>query len=141
MNLEDIAVGLDIGTTKIVAIVAQKSSEGRIKVLGVGHAPSTGVLRGVVTNISRTTESIIQAVQMAEGQAGISISDLVVGIAGQHIRRIQHPDYITRDEHEEVIDRESGVKGKRVWYGTSAMIEVDATNDTVRVSTQSHYKM
>lgn len=105
MNLEDIAVGLDIGTTKVVAIVAQKSTGGRIKVLGVGQAPSTGVLRGVVTNIAQTSDAIVQAIQMAEGQAGISISDLVVGIAGQHIRSIQHSDYITRDEPDEIIDQ------------------------------------
>jgi cell division protein FtsA len=113
--MKNYAVGLDIGTTKVVAIIAERASNDRIKILGIGHAPSTGVQRGVVTNILHTTEAVTRAVKMAEEQAGLPVSDIVVGIAGQHIRSLQHADYITRTQPEEVIDEE----------------DLDALNDNV----------
>ena len=103
MEKENIAVGLDIGTTKIVAMIGKKNEYGKLEILGVGKAKSLGVARGVVNNITQTIQSIQQAVLEAENKSGYKIKDVVVGIAGQHIRSIQHSDYIIRNNAEEVI--------------------------------------
>lgn len=103
MENDNIAVGLDIGTTKIVAMIGRKNDYGKMEVLGIGKAKSLGVHRGVVNNITQTIQSIQQAVQDAETSSGMKIKEVVVGIAGQHIRSLQHSDYITRADGEEVI--------------------------------------
>lgn len=101
-----IAVGLDIGTTKIVVMVGQKNEHGKLEIIGVGRSKSLGVHRGVVNNITQTINSIKEAVAQAESDSGYKITDVTVGIAGQHIRSLQHSDYITRNNFEEVIDEE-----------------------------------
>ncbi|MBC8753333.1 cell division protein FtsA [Kordia sp. YSTF-M3] len=106
MENNNIAVGLDIGTTKIVAMVGRKNEYGKLEILGVGKSKSLGVHRGVVNNITQTIQSIQQAVQEAESDADNKITEVVVGIAGQHIRSLQHSDYITRSNADEVIDEE-----------------------------------
>lgn len=98
------SVGLDIGTTKIVAIIGRENEYGKIEILGTGKSKSLGVHRGVVNNITQTISSIQQAVEQAEVDAGLKIGSVVVGIAGQHIRSLQHSDYITRPNSEEVIN-------------------------------------
>jgi cell division protein FtsA len=103
MEKENVAVGLDIGTTKIVAMIGKKNEYGKLEILGVGKSKSLGVARGVVNNITQTIQSIQQAIQEAENNSGYKIKDVVVGIAGQHIRSIQHTDYISRNNPEEVI--------------------------------------
>ncbi|MDT0293354.1 cell division protein FtsA [Mesonia ostreae] len=103
MEEKDIAVGLDIGTTKIVAMIGRQNEYGKVEILGIGKSKSLGVHRGVVNNITQTIQSIQQAVQEAEVDAGEKIEEVVVGIAGQHIRSLQHSDYITRANPEEVI--------------------------------------
>ena len=103
MEKENIAVGLDIGTTKIVAMIGRKNEYGKLEILGIGKSKSLGVKRCVVDNITQTIQSIQQAVQDAENVSGYKIKDVVVGIAGQHIRSIQHSDYISRSNAEEVI--------------------------------------
>jgi cell division protein FtsA len=99
-----LAVGLDIGTTKIVAVVGRLDEHGKIDVLGIGKSKSLGVQRGVVANITLTIESIQAAVKMAEEASGLKITEVMVGIAGQHIRSMQHSDYIMRDDAEAIID-------------------------------------
>lgn len=106
MDTNKIAVGLDIGTTKIVAMVGRKNEYGKAEILGIGKAKSLGVHRGVVNNITQTIQSIQQAVQEAEATSGHKIESVTVGIAGQHIRSLQHSDYITRANSELVIDEE-----------------------------------
>ncbi len=106
MENNNIAVGLDIGTTKIVAMIGRKNEYGKLEILGVGKSKSLGVHRGVVNNITQTIQSIQQAVQEAESVSDLKISEVVVGIAGQHIRSLQHSDYITRTNADEVIDEE-----------------------------------
>ncbi len=106
MENDNIAVGLDIGTTKIVAMIGRKNDYGKMEVLGIGKAKSLGVHRGVVNNITQTIQSIQQAVQDAETASGMKIKEVVVGIAGQHIRSLQHSDYITRPNGEDVISEE-----------------------------------
>ncbi len=102
----EIAVGLDIGTTKIVAMVGKYNEYGKMEVLGVGKSKSLGVHRGVVNNITQTIQSIQQAVQEAESVSGLKIANVTVGIAGQHIRSLQHSDYITRPNADAVIDED-----------------------------------
>ncbi|PHR69715.1 MAG: cell division protein FtsA [Lutibacter sp.] len=104
MERNDISVGLDIGTTKIVAMIGRKNEYDKIELLGTGKAKSLGVHRGVVNNITQTIQSIQQAVDEAIAVSGVQISDAIVGIAGQHIRSLQHSDYITRPNSQEVID-------------------------------------
>ncbi|MFD2587668.1 cell division protein FtsA [Croceitalea marina] len=106
MEQGNYSVGLDIGTTKIVAIIGRENEYGKIEILGTGRSKSLGVHRGVVNNITQTISSIQQAVEQAEVNAGLKIGSVVVGIAGQHIRSLQHSDYITRPNAEEVINDE-----------------------------------
>jgi cell division protein FtsA len=81
---EDIVVGLDIGTTKICAVVGEVSDDG-ISIIGIGTHPSIGLRKGVVVNIETTVESIKKAVEEAELMAGCEISSVYTGIAGGHI--------------------------------------------------------
>ena len=104
MKKENIAVGLDIGTTKIVAMIGKKNEYGKLQILGVGKSKSQGVSRGVVNNITQTIQSIQQAIEQAEKNSDYIINDVVVGIAGQHIRSIQHTDYVIRPNSESVIN-------------------------------------
>ncbi|WKK65387.1 cell division protein FtsA [Lutimonas zeaxanthinifaciens] len=106
MDNNNIAVGLDIGTTKIVAMVGRQDAYGKIEVLGTGKAKSLGVHRGVVNNITQTIQSIQQSVDEAESASGEKIGTVVVGIAGQHIRSLHHSDYITRPNSDKVIDED-----------------------------------
>ncbi len=104
MKNSKIAVGLDIGTTKIVAMMGVKNEYNKLDIVGIGKSKSRGVHRGVVNNITQTIQSIHSAVHEAEALSGQKINSVVVGIAGQHIRSLQHSDYITRTNPEEVID-------------------------------------
>ncbi|PWH10232.1 cell division protein FtsA [Bacteroidetes bacterium SCGC AAA795-G10] len=106
MEQLNFSVGLDIGTTKIVALVGKKNEFNKVEILGVGKSKSLGVHRGVVNNITQTIQSIQQAVENANSNSALNIKDVVVGIAGQHIRSIQHSDYITRENPESVINEE-----------------------------------
>lgn len=82
---ENIIVGLDIGTTKVCAIVGEKTKEG-VEIIGIGQAPSKGLRKGVVVNIETTVDAIKQAVSEAELMAGCQISRVYCGIAGSHIK-------------------------------------------------------
>ena len=82
---DHIVVGLDIGTTKICAIVAEVTEEGTVNVVGVGSSPSRGLRKGVVVNIESTVESIKKAVEEAELMAAVQINSVYTGIAGSHI--------------------------------------------------------
>ena len=104
MEAKQIAVGLDIGTTKIVAMIGRVNDYGKLEILGIGKSKSLGVHRGEVNNITQTIQSIQQAVQEAELASGQKINEVTVGIAGQHIRSLQHSDYITRPNSDQVID-------------------------------------
>jgi cell division protein FtsA len=104
MEKENIAVGLDIGTTKIVAMIGRENDYGKVEILGIGRTKSLGVHRGVVNNITQTIQSIQQALQQAEANSQLKVESVTVGIAGQHIRSLQHSDYITRTDVEEVIN-------------------------------------
>ncbi len=102
---EQVTVGLDIGTTKIVAIVGRKNEHGKIEILGLGKSDSIGVQRGMVANIDRTVESIRKAIAEAEAEADININTVHVGIAGQHIRSYQHRGSTIRENPEATISQ------------------------------------
>jgi len=101
-----IIVGLDIGTTKICAIVGRKNENGKIEILGMGKTESLGVMRGVVANIEKTVNSIKEAVKIAEAKSNVEIGQVYVGIAGQHIKSIQHRGMITRSSLNDEISHE-----------------------------------
>lgn len=105
-NKSDIIVGLDIGTTKISVIVGRQNDHNKIEVLGMGRAESLGVHRGMVSNIEKTVAAIKLAVEKAEATSGCEITDVYVGIAGKHIKSLQHRGSLTRENIEEEIRRE-----------------------------------
>ena len=90
MEKNELYIGLDIGTTKIVAMVGDKNEFGKVEILGIGKSKSLGVHRGVVNNITQTIQSIQQAVEEAKVVSGKEINEVVVGIAGQHSNVIWH---------------------------------------------------
>ncbi|MCB9014173.1 MAG: cell division protein FtsA [Lentimicrobiaceae bacterium] len=105
MARSEIIVGLDIGTTKIAAIVGQRNENGKIEILGFGRTESIGVKRGVVANIEDTVQSIIVAVKEAEARSDSDIATVNVGIAGQHIKSIQYRGSVIRTNSDNEISQ------------------------------------
>ena len=101
----DLVVGLDIGTTKIAAIVGRKNEFGKVEILGIGKAESLGVNRGVVVNIEQTVASIKTAIAAAAEIGNVDIGEVIVGIAGQHIKSMQHRGMITRQSLEDEVNQ------------------------------------
>ncbi|MBP7849338.1 MAG: cell division protein FtsA [Lentimicrobiaceae bacterium] len=106
MKSSEIIVGLDIGTTKIAAIVGRRNEFGKIEILGAGKSLSLGVRRGMVFNIDHTVNSIMMAAEEASERSGVDIKYVNVGIAGQHIKSLQHRGGLIRNEHEDEISRQ-----------------------------------
>lgn len=104
-NRSDIVVGLDIGTTKVACIVAQRTDTGGLDIVGIGTHPSTGLRKGVVINIEATVESIRHAVKEAELMAGCKIENVYAGIAGSHIKG-QNSNGIVAINNKEVTARD-----------------------------------
>jgi cell division protein FtsA len=84
----NIIVGLDLGTTKVSAVIAELSDENEINIVGVGTSPAQGMRRGVVVNIEQTVSTIEKAVEEAERMAGVEVNTVYTGIAGDHIRSL-----------------------------------------------------
>ena len=99
-----IVVGLDIGTTKVCAIVASIDNQDRIHILGVGKAPSDGLNRGVVVNIDKTVNAIQTAIEQAQLASGIEVNSVNVGIAGDHIRSMRSKGVITINNRDNEIN-------------------------------------
>jgi len=99
----DIIVGLDIGTTKIATIVGRRNEFGKIEILGYGKSESLGVTRGVVTNIVNTVQAIEHSINEASAKSNVEIKMVHVGIAGQHIKSLQHRGMRTRNTLEDEI--------------------------------------
>jgi cell division protein FtsA len=93
-------VGLDIGTSKVVAIVGEIGPEGQIEIIGIGSHPSKGMKKGVVVNIESTVQSIQRAVEEAELMAGCQIHSVYVGIAGSHIRSLNSHGIVAIKDRE-----------------------------------------
>ena len=103
----DAIVAVDIGTTKVCALVGRCNEHGKLEILGFGKVNSEGVLRGVVSNIEKTVNAISEAVKLAERQSGLTFKEVHVGIAGQHIKSLQHRGMLTRDnDHTEISRRD-----------------------------------
>ncbi|PBQ31430.1 cell division protein FtsA [Sphingobacteriaceae bacterium] len=101
----ELVVGLDLGTTKIAAIVGRRNEFGKVEILGIGKAESLGVNRGVVVNIEQTVASIKTAVAIAADKANVDIGEVIVGIAGQHIKSMQHRGMITRQSLDDEVNQ------------------------------------
>ena len=97
---KDLIVGLDIGTSKIVAVVAEITPEGRLNVIGVGSQESKGLKKGVVVNIEETVQSISRVVQEVELMADCKVKDVYTGIAGSHIRSFNSTGMVAIKEKE-----------------------------------------
>lgn len=97
-------VALDIGTTKICVLVGRLNELGRLQVLGLGKVASEGVRRGVVANIDKTVRAISDAVDAAEKTSGVEIRNVHVGIAGQHIKSLQHQGILTLADADKEIN-------------------------------------
>ena len=103
----DVIVALDIGTTKVCAIAGRKNEHGKLEILGVGKVDSEGVLRGVVSNIEKTVKAISEATSYVKRSSGKDFNIVHVGIAGQHIKSLQHRGILTRDnDHTEIGQRD-----------------------------------
>lgn len=100
---ERLTVGLDIGTTKIVMMIGKLNEHGKIEIVGSGTAPSTGVQRGMVTNIVHTVQAIKRAKEMAEDAAQVEVEQVIVGIAGQHIRSYHNTSVKMRGQDADII--------------------------------------
>ncbi len=101
--MENIVVGIDVGTTKIAVFIGQRDEEGKISIIGMGKTPSDGVERGVVRNIELTAASIKKAVEQAEAMANYKVREVYVGIAGHHIKSQQHRGNIMIKEDNHII--------------------------------------
>jgi cell division protein FtsA len=102
---QPIIAAIDIGTTKIVCLVGRKNESGKIDILALSKAPSTGVKRGVVLNIEETVKAMKKTVEEVKQRSGVIFDEVYVGIAGQHIRTIQSRDYINRESDDEEITK------------------------------------
>ncbi len=103
---DNLIVGLDLGTTKICAVIAEVQADGLINIIGVGVKPSKGLRKGVVVNIETTIESVKAAVQEAERMAGVSVGSVFTGIAGGHIKGINSHGVIAVSRKDKEINQE-----------------------------------
>ena len=102
-----VIVALDIGTTKVCAIAGRKNQHGKLEIMGIGKVESLGVSRGVVSNIDKTKKAISDAIAMVERKSGLEAKVVHVGIAGQHIKSLQHRGILTRDsDHTEISQKD-----------------------------------
>jgi cell division protein FtsA len=101
----NIIAGLDLGTTKVCAVIAEKFEDGHFNILGFGVAPSEGLHKGLVANIGKTAEAIKEAVSIASNRAGIDITTVNVGVAGEHITSMRHRNYVTISSEDREITK------------------------------------
>jgi cell division protein FtsA len=129
---EQYVAAIDIGTTKIVAIVGTKKENGKIEILGLSKAPSKGVKRGVVLNIEETVNAIQTTVDDVQKRSGILFSEVFVGIAGQHVKSLKTRGYIMREAFEDEIKKEEVFKLIEDMY----KIHVDIGEEIIHVIPQ-----
>ncbi len=101
---KNIVVGLDLGTTKVCAVIAEKT-ETSLKVLGFGVAPSDSLNKGLVANIAKTSQAISDALEVAQNRAGIEVKELNVGVAGEHITSLRHRNFVTINGDDDEISQ------------------------------------
>ncbi|MEZ4907760.1 MAG: cell division protein FtsA [Saprospiraceae bacterium] len=100
-----LVLALDIGTTKVCALAGMRNEFGKIEITGIGKVKSEGVSRGVVSNIDKTVKAIKEAVNIAEINSGKKFDSVFVGIAGQHIKSLQHHGLLVRKDTNSEIDQ------------------------------------
>jgi cell division protein FtsA len=107
-NTNRVIVGLDIGTTKIACFIGRKNEHNKIEIISMGKSESLGVMHGVVANIEKTVQSITAAVNAAQvcNEGSLIIKNVYVGIAGQHIKSIQHRGMYTKRDNTSEISQE-----------------------------------
>ncbi|NDC42300.1 MAG: cell division protein FtsA, partial [Chitinophagia bacterium] len=104
---QPVIVGLDIGTTKVVAIAGRKDENGKLEILGFGRADSAGVSHGVVLNIEECIRSIEKAMRaLIDSNPQLDIKEVYVGIAGQHIKSLQTRGDRVRTNTDDEISKE-----------------------------------
>ncbi|RMD49748.1 MAG: cell division protein FtsA [Ignavibacteria bacterium] len=91
---DNIVAGLDLGTTKVGAVIAERKGDS-VNILGFGVVPSEGLNRGLVANIVKTADAVSKAMEIATNRAGFEIKDLNVGVAGEHIKSLRHRNFVT----------------------------------------------
>jgi len=102
---KNIIAGLDLGTTKVGAVIAEQLEDNKIDILGFGVAPSAGLNRGLVANIAKTAEAIKEAMSLASNRADIDVKTVNVGVAGEHITSLRHRNYVTINNQEKEIEQ------------------------------------
>jgi cell division protein FtsA len=103
---KNIIAGLDLGTTKVCSVIAERLEDSNIiNILGFGVAPSEGLNKGLVANIGKTAQAIKEAVSIASNRAGIPVSFLNVGVAGEHITSMRHRNYVTINSEDGEITK------------------------------------
>ncbi|OGU80163.1 MAG: cell division protein FtsA [Ignavibacteria bacterium RBG_16_35_7] len=103
---KNIVAGLDLGTTKVCAVIAEQLDDEHFEILGSDSSPSEGLHKGLVANISKTADGIKEAVSKASNKAGVSISSVNVGVAGEHITSMRHRNYVTISREDKEITKE-----------------------------------
>ena len=102
---KNVIAGLDLGTTKVCAVIAEQV-DNNLNILGFGVAPSEGLNRGLVANISKTAEAITEAMNIALNRAGLQVKEVNVGVAGEHITSLRHRNYVTISNPEKEISQQ-----------------------------------
>jgi len=130
---DQLIAAIDIGTTKIVAIVGRINENRKLEVIGMSKTTSKGVKRGVVLNIEETVSSIQTVVEEVRNKTGINLSEVFVGIAGQHIRSIRNRTYINRASYDDEITEEDISKLVSDMYNS----QIEAGEEIIHVLPQS----
>ena len=126
----NIIVGLDLGTTKVCAIVGEVRDDGQVDIIGIGISPSHGLKKGVVVNIDSTVESIKKAVKEAELMAGVQINSVYVGISGDHIKGLKSQGVAA------IKNREVGSADVARAIDTARSIDIPGTQQILHVLPQ-----
>lgn len=127
--MRDLVVGLDIGTTKVVALVGSVSADGIIEIVGRGIAPSHGLEKGVVVDIGETTASVRRAIEEAEKMADVKIRSVTVGISGKHIKSINNSGTVSINRENRIITKEDV---RRV-LETAQAVQIPPDNQLIHV--------
>ncbi|HEX6867350.1 MAG: cell division protein FtsA, partial [Candidatus Limnocylindrales bacterium] len=106
MEREAVLVGIDVGTSKVCALIGEVSRDGRLTIMGHGTVPASGLKKGVVINIDQTVRSIADAVEKAERLSGWKIDRAFVGVGGQHVESLNSPGQVAVTGHHREVSRE-----------------------------------
>ncbi|MDC7127038.1 MAG: cell division protein FtsA [Spirochaetales bacterium] len=106
MPVDDLIVGLDVGTTKICAVIGEFNENGRVEIVGIGTAPSDGLRKGVVINIESTQKAVLKAIDAAEMMSGRQVGSVIAGVAGSHVEGINSRGVVAVSGRDREIDED-----------------------------------